>query len=81
MGLELSDTDSRIVREYLKDRSVCVLFFFLLKTEAVTSLSSKPPDFIDKNNNFTSQNTGVACPPLHRLVSLFESLCDFLDVD
>ena len=40
-------------------------------------LSPKPPDSIEKNSNFNSQNTGVAGLPLPWLVSLFLLLCDF----
>lgn len=36
---------------------------------AVTSISPKPPDSIDKNSNFTSENV-VAGRPAPRLVSL-----------
>ena len=37
----------------------------------------KPPDSIEKNSNFTSQNTGVSGLPLLQSVSLFVLLCDF----
>lgn len=44
--------------------------------KAAVSLSSKPPDSIDKNCNFTSQNAEVARLPLPGSVSLFVLLCD-----
>ena len=44
-------------------------------TESKT-ISLKPPDSIDKNSNFTLQNTGVVGLPLPRSVGLFVLLCD-----
>ena len=57
----------------LKDGCWC--FPYLKEKQFLRSW--KPRDSIDKNSNFTSQNTGVAGLQLPRSVSLFVLLCDF----
>lgn len=40
-------------------------------------LSSKPPDSVEKNSDFTGQNPGVAGLPPPPSFSLYVFLCDF----
>lgn len=46
-------------------------------TEAVISLSQKPPDSFDKHSTFTLQNARIAGLPLPQLLSLLVLLCDW----
>lgn len=47
----------------------------MMETEPL--LSSKSPDFFNKSDHFSSQNTGVTDPPMIQFVSLILLLCDF----
>lgn len=61
---------------YLAVKS-CTVYVSDGDLKPISMLSPKQPHYIEKNSNFTTQNTKGAGLPLHRPVSLFVLQCDF----